>query len=493
MHKVLVANRGEIALRVIRACKELGLSTVAVHSTADAEALHVRFADESVCIGPPSAAASYLNIPAIISAAEIAGADAVHPGYGFLAENDEFAEVCERCGLKFIGPSPALMRMMGDKVHARRTMSEAGVPVLPGSTVVDSEAEVLAAASKIGYPLIIKAAAGGGGRGMKIVEGEEHLLRLWATARSEAKAAFSNPSVYLERYVSRPRHIEIQVLADEHGNVVHLGDRECSIQRRHQKLVEEAPSPALGAAARAELGRVAVKAVKAIGYTSVGTLEFLMDVDGSCYFMEMNTRIQVEHTVTELVTGIDLLQEQLRVAMGEPLRFGQDEVQLRGHAIECRINAEDPRTFAPSPGRITALHLPGGFGVRVDSALYSGYVVPPHYDSLIAKLVVHGPDREAAIRRLRRVLAEFVVEGIRTNRDLFQEIVGFEDFVAARLDTAFLERLAAHQAARDAAATAAAATAAAATAAAATAAAAGAPADDPAVEAPAPTPVPVRT
>jgi acetyl-CoA carboxylase biotin carboxylase subunit len=439
--KVLIANRGEIALRVIRACRELGIATVAVHSTADGDALHVRFADQSVCIGPPPAAASYLNMGAIISAAEVTGADSVHPGYGFLAENDEFAEVCERCGLQFIGPRPELMRMMGDKVRARRTMSEAGVPILPGSGVLETEREVLAAAESIGFPLIIKAAAGGGGRGMKIVEGPDPLLRLWATARTEAKAAFNNPSVYLERYVRRPRHIEIQVIADVHGNVVHLGDRECSIQRRHQKLLEEAPSIALSPEARASLGEIAVKAVRAIGYTSVGTLEFLMDEQGRCYFMEMNTRIQVEHTVTEMVTGIDLVQEQLRVATGERLGFTQEDVRIRGHAIECRINAEDPRSFAPSPGRLTALHLPGGFGVRVDSALYSGYVVPPHYDSLIAKLVVHAPDRDQAIRRLRRVLAEFVVEGIRTNLELFQRIVEFEDFRLGRLDTALLDRL----------------------------------------------------
>ncbi len=439
--KVLIANRGEIALRVIRACRELGMATVAVHSTADVDALHVRFADQSVCIGPPPATASYLNMGAIISAAEVTGADSVHPGYGFLAENDEFAEVCERCGLQFIGPRAELMRMMGDKVRARRAMSEAGVPILPGSGVLESERDVHAAAETIGYPLIIKAAAGGGGRGMKIVEGPDSLLRLWATARSEAKAAFNNPSVYFERYVRKPRHIEIQVIADVHGNVVHLGDRECSIQRRHQKLLEEAPSVALGPEARARLGEIAVKAVRAIGYTSVGTLEFLMDEAGRCYFMEMNTRIQVEHTVTEMVTGIDLVQEQLRVAAGEPLSFAQEDVVLRGHAIECRINAEDPRSFAPSPGKLSALHLPGGFGVRVDSALYSGYVVPPHYDSLIAKLVVHGPSRDAAIARLRRVLAEFVVEGIRTNLELFQRIVEFEDFAAGRLDTAFLERL----------------------------------------------------
>ena len=439
--KVLIANRGEIALRVIRACHELGLQTVAVHSTADADALHVRFADQSVCIGPPPATASYLNIPSLISAAEVSGADAVHPGYGFLAENAEFAEVCERSGLRFIGPRAELMRKMGDKVEARRLMSDAGVPVLPGTSVLRTEREVLAAAESIGFPLILKAAAGGGGRGMKIVEELDTLVNAWTTARSEAKAAFNNPSVYLERYIGRPRHIEIQVLADGKGNVIHLGDRECSIQRRHQKLVEEAPSPALSAAARQELGAIAVKAAQSIGYDSVGTLEFLMDEDGRCYFLEMNTRIQVEHTVTEMVTGIDLVQEQLRVAAGEPLGVRQEEVEIRGHAIECRINAEDPRTFAPSPGRITALHIPGGFGVRVDTALYSGYVVPQYYDSLIAKVVTHGVSREHAAQRMRRVLAELVVEGIQTNRDLFQRIVDFPDFRDARLDTNFLVRL----------------------------------------------------
>jgi acetyl-CoA carboxylase, biotin carboxylase subunit len=447
MHKVLVANRGEIALRVIRACRELGLSTVAVHSQIDADALHVRFADESVCIGPSPAVASYLNIPSIISAAEITGADAIHPGYGFLAENAEFAEVCQRCGLTFIGPPPEMMRLMGDKVRARAAMSEAGVPILPGSPVVETDKQAHEVAERIGYPLIIKAAAGGGGRGMKVVEEATQLLRSWGTARAEAKAAFSNPSVYFERYVRRPRHIEIQIIADGHGHVVHLGDRECSIQRRHQKLVEEAPSVALTPEAREELGRIAVEAVRAIGYSSVGTLEFLMDESGRCYFMEMNTRIQVEHTVTEMVTGIDLLQEQLQLAAGAELSFGQRDVKISGHAIECRINAEDPRTFVPWPGRITALHLPGGHGVRVDSALYSGYRVPPHYDSLIAKLVVHAPDRSRAIRRMLRVLSEFVVEGIRTNRDLFQRVIGSEDFAAGRLDTAFLERLDASEAA----------------------------------------------
>jgi acetyl-CoA carboxylase, biotin carboxylase subunit len=441
LQKVLIANRGEIALRVIRACKELGIQTVAIHSTADADALHVRFADESVCIGPPVASASYLNIPAIISAAEVTGADSVHPGYGFLAENDEFAGVCERCGLTFIGPSSGLMRQMGDKVRARHLMSEAGVPVLPGTGVLETEQEVHEAVESIGYPLIIKAAAGGGGRGMKIVESAETLISSWSMARTEAKAAFNNPNVYIERYVRNPRHIEIQILADKHGNAVHLGDRECSIQRRHQKLVEEAPSAVLEASARQELGQIAVNAVRAINYNNVGTLEFLMDDQGRCYFMEMNTRIQVEHTVTEMVTGIDLLQQQLRVSAGEPLQIQQDAIKIQGHSIECRINAEDPDTYAPSPGRITALHIPGGFGVRVDTALYSGYVVPPYYDSLVAKIVVHAPDRLAAIDRLNRVLSEFVVEGIKTNRDLFQRVIACEDFVAGRLDTGFLSRL----------------------------------------------------
>ncbi len=440
--KVLIANRGEIALRVIRACKELGLSTVAVHSQIDADALHVKFADESICIGPPLASASYLNIPALICAAEVTGADAVHPGYGFLAENAEFAEMCERCGLRFIGPTAELMQRMGNKVWARKTMSEVGVPVLPGSGVLETEEQAFQAAEEIGYPLIIKAVAGGGGRGMKIVETSAELIRLWNTARKEAGAAFSNPSVYVERYVALPRHIEIQVIADSYGNVVHLGDRECSIQRRHQKLIEEAPSVALNADQRQALGQLAAKATKTVGYDSVGTLEFLMDTsDGRLYFMEMNTRIQVEHTVTEMITGIDLVQEQILVASGEALSFNQAQVQLSGHSIECRINAENPDSYAPSPGKITALHLPGGFGVRIDSAIYSGYNVPPHYDSLIAKLVVHGADRQAAIARLSRVLDEFVVEGIQTNLKLYQRIVKSDDFLKGRLDTGFLERL----------------------------------------------------
>lgn len=439
--KVLIANRGEIALRIIRACKELGLSTVAVFSEADAESLFVKFADEAICIGPPKAAASYLNIPSIISAAEITGADAIHPGYGFMSENEEFAEVCGKCGITFIGPKPELIRKMGDKVLARETMAKAGVPILPGSGVVNDAEQAKKASHEIGFPLIVKASAGGGGRGMKIVEGEHDLLVAWSTARTEANAAFGNPDVYFERYVRKPRHIEIQVIGDKHGHALHVGERECSIQRRHQKLIEEAPSAALSVDQRTELGHIAVKAVRAIGYDSVGTLEFLMDDQGRCYFMEMNTRIQVEHTVTEMVYGIDLVQEQIRIASGLPLGFKQNELKLSGHSIECRINAEDPKTFAPSPGQITALHLPGGLGVRIDSAIYHGYRVPPHYDSMIAKLIVHAPHRAAAIQRMKRALAEFVVEGIKTNTELYLRILDHPDFIAGRLDTAFLERL----------------------------------------------------
>ena len=439
--KVLIANRGEIALRVIRACKELGLATVAVHSTVDADALHVKFADESVCIGPPPAVASYLYIPAIIAAGEVTGADAVHPGYGFLAENSEFAEACESSGLTFIGPSAHFIRLMGDKIQARKLMGESGVPVTLGSGLLENEAEVQAAAAEVGYPLIIKAAAGGGGRGMKIVRGEDSLIGAWAMARTEAKASFGDPRVYLERYLERPRHVEVQVLADCHGHAIHLGDRECSIQRRHQKLLEEAPTPNITQEARQRLGDLAVKAIKEIGYHNVGTLEFLMDEDGSCYFMEMNTRIQVEHTVTEMITGVDLLQEQIRMAAGEELTLTQEDVTLHGTALECRINAEHPETFAPCPGRITGLHLPGGFGVRVDTAVYSGYEVPPHYDSLIAKVCAHDQSREGAVRRMKRAVDEMVVEGIDTNRALFSRILASDEFVAGRVDTGFLARL----------------------------------------------------
>ncbi len=439
--KVLIANRGEIALRVIRACRELGLRSVAVHSTADADALHVRFADEKVCIGPPPARQSYLNIPAIISAAESSGADSVHPGYGFLAENAHFAEVVQRCGLHWIGPNPEVMRSMGDKVSARKLMSAAGVPILPGTGVIETDLEAEEAVERIGLPVIIKASAGGGGRGMKIVEDLDRLSTLLAQARSEAQAGFGNPAVYIERYISRPRHVEVQVLGDG-TKAVALGERECSIQRRHQKLVEEAPSVALEDARRAELLGIARKATQAIGYKTVGTLEFLLDEDKRFYFMEMNTRIQVEHTVTEEVFGVDLVREQMRLAAGEPLRISND-IRPRGHAIELRINAEDPVTFAPSPGRITALNLPGGLGVRVDTHIYTNYVVPSHYDSLLAKLIVRAENRPAALARLRRALAEFVVEGCKTNLDFHRRLLANADFISGRMDTHLVERMSA--------------------------------------------------
>jgi acetyl-CoA carboxylase biotin carboxylase subunit len=438
--KILVANRGEIALRVIRACRELGVPSVAVHSTADANGLHTRFADESVCIGPPAARLSYLNIPALISAAEITGADAVHPGYGFLAENAEFAEVCERCGIHFIGPPAAVMRLMGDKVRARAAMAAAGVPTLPGTGVLADDAEAAREADRIGYPVIIKAAAGGGGRGMKVVTAPGDLAGHFATARAEALAGFGNPDVFLERYVQRPRHVELQILADGQGHVACLGERECSVQRRHQKLIEEAPCLALAQAQRDELQARVAAAMRAVGYQSVGTVEFLLDEHGRLSFMEMNTRIQVEHTVTEIVTGVDLVREQIRQAAGHTLSLPTD-IRPRGHAIECRINAEDPHTFAPSPGVITALNLPGGFGVRVDTHVYEDYRVPPHYDSLLAKLIVHAENRGAAIARLRRALDEFVIEGIKTNLDLHRRVARHPDFVAGNVDTHFIERL----------------------------------------------------
>jgi acetyl-CoA carboxylase, biotin carboxylase subunit len=437
--KVLIANRGEIALRVIRTCKEMGARTVAVHSTADADALHVRFADEKVCIGPPQARASYLNVAALISAAEVTGADAVHPGYGFLSENAEFAEVVEKCGLTWIGPQSKVMRIMGDKVSARSTMAATGVPILPGTGAIESEREALEAIERIGLPVIIKAAGGGGGRGMKIVEDRSRLGAQLEAARGEARAGFSNPTVYIERYIGRPRHIEVQVLGDGR-NAVALGERECSIQRRHQKLVEEAPSIALDDTRREELLRLARNATAALGYKTVGTLEFLMDEDRRFYFMEMNTRIQVEHTVTEEVFGVDLVREQMRLAAGEPLRLGAD-LRPRGHCIEVRINAEDPVTFVPSPGVITALHLPGGPGVRIDTHIYTNYRVPPNYDSLLAKLIVRADNRPAAVARLRRALSEFVVEGTKTNIAFFQRLIEHPDFIAGRLDTHLIERL----------------------------------------------------
>jgi acetyl-CoA carboxylase biotin carboxylase subunit len=437
--KVLIANRGEIALRVIRACREMGIKTVAVHSTADTDALHVRFADEKVCIGPPPARQSYLSVPAIISAAEVTRADAVHPGYGFLAENAHFAEVVKKCGLHWIGPRPEVMRLMGDKVSARAAMEKAGVPILPGTGVLETDAQAEEAIERIGLPVIIKASAGGGGRGMKIVESKARLSAQLAAARSEAQAGFGNPAVYLERFVGRPRHVEVQVLGDG-KRAVSLGERECSIQRRHQKLVEEAPSVALDDERRSRLLGIARKATESIGYETVGTHEFLLDEDKNFYFMEMNTRIQVEHTVTEEVFGVDLVREQMRLAVGEPLKLATN-IRPRGHAIEVRINAEDPVTFAPSPGRITALHMPGGLGVRIDTHIYNQYVVPPFYDSLLAKLIVHAETRPAALARLRRALDEFVVEGIKTNLDFFRRLTQNAEYVAGKMDTHLVERM----------------------------------------------------
>jgi acetyl-CoA carboxylase biotin carboxylase subunit len=441
--KILIANRGEIALRVIRACRELGISTVAVYSEADRESLHVRFADEDVCIGPAAARESYLNIPRIIAAAEITGAEAIHPGYGFLAENAEFAEICERMNIAFIGPTAEQIRLMGDKAMARRTMAAAGVPTVPGSegSIADA-AEALAVAQEIGFPVLIKAAAGGGGKGMRVALDEASFPGQFAMAQNEASAAFGDPSVYLEKYLMRPRHIEFQLVGDMHGRVCHLGERECSIQRRHQKLIEEAPSPALTPELRARMGEAAVMGASGIGYVSAGTMEFLLDQDGSFYFMEMNTRIQVEHPVTEMVTGIDLVKEQIRIAAGEPLSLPRKEcIELRGHAIECRINAEDPtRNFAPSPGTITIFHPPGGPGVRLDTHAYAGYRVPPNYDSLVGKLIVHGHTREEALARMRLALDSFIVEGIHTTIPFLRELLDDPDFIAGDVDTKFVER-----------------------------------------------------
>ncbi len=438
--KILIANRGEIACRIIWTCKEMGIRTVAVHSDVDRDSLHVRFADESACIGPAPSAESYLNIPAIISAAEIFNVDAIHPGYGFLAESAYFAEICEACNIKFIGPRPGVIQLMGDKVEARRAMKAAGVPITPGSSeALDSEEEAIKLAREIGFPVIVKASAGGGGRGMRIVRSEAELGHALETASNEAAAAFKNGDVYIERFVERPRHIEIQVLADEYGDCVYLGERECSIQRRHQKLLEEAPSPVMTPQLRQEMGEVAVAACKSIGYSSAGTFEFLLDEDGRFYFMEMNTRIQVEHPVTEMVTLTDIVRNQIRIAEGEPLGFGQDDVIMVGHAIECRINAESPDTFTPSPGTITTFNLPGGPGVRVDTYVYPGYRVPPFYDSMIAKVIVHARTRELAIARMRRALDAMVVEGIKTTIPLHLKIMDNADFQAGNISTRFME------------------------------------------------------
>ena len=439
--KVLVANRGEIALRVIRACKELGIKTVAVHSEADANSLHVRAADEHLCIGPADAALSYRNIPNVLSAAEITGVDAIHPGYGFLSENAHFAEVCESIGIKFIGPTSEHIALMGDKAKAREIVAKKGLPVTPGSPgELKSEQEALDAATKIGYPVIIKATAGGGGRGMRVVNKADDLARAFQAAQAEAKSTFGHDGVYLERYFLEPRHIEVQVIADHRGHVVHLGERDCSVQRRHQKLLEETPSPAVDEKLRKEIGRVAVEAVKAVHYRNVGTVEFLLDKDHNFFFMEVNTRIQVEHPITEMVTGIDLIKEQIRLANGQALSFKQQDIRLNGHSLECRINAEDPEKFTPSPGLVTKYNPPGGFGVRVDSAMESNVVVAPHYDSMIAKVITHGRDRQEAIVRIRRALDEFVIEGIKTTIPLHRRILNDPDFQKGHVSTTFLDR-----------------------------------------------------
>ena len=440
--KVLIANRGEIALRVIRACREMGVGTVAVYSEADRESLHVRFADDDVCIGAPPSRQSYLRIPSIIAAAEITGADAIHPGYGFLAENAEFADTCKASNITFIGPSGEQIRQMGDKATARRLAAEAGVPTVPGSPGTIDELEVaLEAAAGIGYPVIIKATAGGGGKGMRIAHDADQFAQSFTLAQSEALAAFGNRSVYIEKYLARPRHVEIQVVGDTRGRVVHFGERDCSVQRRHQKLVEESPSPALGDELRGRMGEAAVRLAERIGYVGAGTLEFLLDEDGSFYFMEMNTRIQVEHPVTEMVTSFDLVKEQIRVAAGEPISFRGDGRWLRGHAIECRVNAEDPyRNFQPSPGQITVYHPPGGPGIRVDSHVYAGYTVPPFYDSLLAKVIVHGNTRAEALQRMGQALDSFIIEGVTTTIPFLARVIRHPDFVAGKVDTKFLER-----------------------------------------------------
>jgi acetyl-CoA carboxylase, biotin carboxylase subunit len=440
LEKVLIANRGEIALRILRACREMGIATVAVHSTADEDAMHVRLADETVCIGPPNAAESYLNIPAIISAAEITEADGIHPGYGFLSENANFASIVEEHGITFIGPTSDHIRQMGDKVVAKDTAKRLGIPVVPGSDgAITSDAEALKVANEIGFPVIVKAAAGGGGRGMKVARSADQISEVLSTARAESKAAFGDDTLYMEKYLEKPRHIEIQVVGDSHGNAIHLGERDCSMQRRHQKILEEAPSPALNAQARAEIGTRVANAIRELGYRGVGTIEFLYE-DGEFFFIEMNTRLQVEHPVTEMVTGMDLVREQLRIASGAPLSIRQEDVAINGHAIECRINAENPNTFAPNPGKVTSFHAPGGFGVRVDSGLYDGYSIPPYYDSLVAKLIVHGANRNECLMRLRRTLLEFVVDGVDTTIPLHLDLIENKDVVDGSYDIHWLEK-----------------------------------------------------
>ena len=441
MKKILIANRGEIAVRVIRACRELGLKSVAVYSHADKDSLHAKMADESICIGPAESRKSYLNIPALMAAAEISGADAIHPGYGFLSENAHFADVIKKCGITFIGPTAEQMQQLGDKVTARSVARRANLPFLPGSQgALPDFASAKKMAKEIGFPIILKASGGGGGRGMKIVRSEAELEVAYNTCRAEAAAAFGNPEVYIEKYLENPRHVEIQIMGDKHGNIVHLGERDCSVQRRHQKVIEESPSPRVDAASRERIGAYALSLAREVGYHGAGTVEFLMDDDGGVYFMEMNTRIQVEHPVTEQVTGRDLVREQILVAMGEKLSFKQSDIVLKGHSIECRINAEDPKTFAPWPGHIKGYSAPGGLGVRVDSFIYHGYTVVPHYDSMIAKLIVTADDRERAIIKMERALGEYLIEGIRTNISFHQAVLAHPDFRSGNVSTRFLER-----------------------------------------------------
>lgn len=441
--KVLIANRGEIAVRIIRACREMGIETVAVYSEADRDALHTQLADEAVCIGPAPSAESYLNMQNIISATLVSGADAIHPGFGFLSENSKFAELCEQCSITFIGPDSEVIRRLGNKSEARNTMIRAGVPVIPGSTEPIYDAETGAAeAEKIGYPVIIKAALGGGGKGMRVAEKPEEFENSFHTAQKETQMAFGDDMMYIEHFVQNPRHIEFQILADSHGNAIHLGERDCSVQRNHQKMIEESPSIALNPQLREKMGEAAVKAAKAAHYTNAGTIEFLLEKNGNFYFMEMNTRIQVEHPVTEWVTGIDLIKEQIRIADGQKLNYTQDDVKITGHAIECRINAENPaKNFRPSPGTITDMYLPGGKGVRIDSAIYSGYTVPPYYDSMLAKLIVHAKNRKEAIKKMRSALGEIIIEGIDTNVDYQYDILNHPDFVEGKIDIGFIERL----------------------------------------------------
>ncbi len=441
IHKVLIANRGEIAVRIIRSCREMGIKTVAIYSTLDKDAMHVRMADQSVCVGPPESSESYLNVPSILSAIEITDADSVHPGYGFLAENPAFAEICENYGVKFIGPSSEAIRLMGDKIEARRAVQKVRVPVVPGSdSAITEEEEGLKISKEIGFPVIIKAAAGGGGRGMKIVHSPASFINAFLTAQSEALSAFGVPDVYIEKYFEQSRHVEVQIMGDGFGSVIHLGDRDCSIQRRHQKLIEEAPAPFIPARIRNRLWKASVDAATAVGYNNVGTIEFLYVPDGEFYFLEMNTRIQVEHPVTEAITGVDIVREQFRIADGKKLRFEQKDIHFRGHGIECRINAEDSENFIPSPGTIRSCLFPGGFGVRVDTAIYPGYIIPPTYDSLLAKLIVHGEDRNEAISRMRRALDELQIEGVKTTTDFHKKMMNNTDFTEGRLWTNFLAK-----------------------------------------------------